>query len=221
MWYLLFWDSFFLINPLHWHRLAAAMWLVGVQNTMQNCTFSTSPRASISCRHWSPASKVSVWHANHKRTPRLSLFKVPLLSWQGHARRWNKLQRASASSLWQGVWRCLKRECFGVFLWFLSLRVSPSKDHLEQTQPTAQSQSRTCNGSFSSLGDSTMAMWIKVQYQQGAIIKKRTLWCMCGTVMGLSPRRASWITCGAKSQVRLLKEVVTLGKNHNLFQNLI
>lgn len=82
MWYLLFWDSFLLINPLHWHRLTAAMWLVGVQNTMQNCTFSTSPRASISCWHWSPASKVSVWHANHKRTPRLSLFIVMARSCQ-------------------------------------------------------------------------------------------------------------------------------------------
>lgn len=50
MWYLFFWYSFLLINPLHWHRLAAAMWLVGVQNTTQNCTFSISPRALLSCR---------------------------------------------------------------------------------------------------------------------------------------------------------------------------
>ena len=54
-------------------------------------------------------------------------------------------------------------------MWFFILRVSLSKDHLEQTQPTAQSQSKTCNGSFNYLGDSALVWQLPRHVDKGAV----------------------------------------------------
>lgn len=65
MWYLFFWDSFILLNPLHWHRLQTAMWLVGVPKRNTELYIFHEPQGPnfmLPCTYLLPA-KYQFWWA--------------------------------------------------------------------------------------------------------------------------------------------------------------